>query len=556
MSVGRVGYTALVLSTLHRYGLAAIRLLTAALALAGLWGLVRMNRAQTQPVGVDDAAAPQGVWADVLVEAALQPAFWVAAVVAIGATIAVRQLETSVILPSSHNPTHRVKLGVKPGAKGDGESQERPVKQFVKRDLGEAPQALDGVSDAVRTQRNRSRRKLRMEAFLRGEADVRAFTDEMLAAAVEDGASDVHVEPGIPHGLVRFRVRGELREVAKVPQAHQKDLARRLKVMANLVVYQEMAQDGRMTLDTEWGAVDVRVSVVPTGSGEKVVMRLAGDAELLDLGKLGLVPDDMRRVQSLLREPQGLVIATGPTGSGKTTTLYSALAHLKKARPGASLASIEDPIEVEIPFVSQTQVDRARGLDFAGALRSVLRQDPDVLMVGEIRDGETAKIAVQAGLSGHLVLTTLHAESTVGVFPRLVDLGVEPFLAASSTLAALSQRLAPKLCEECRRPVRPSIEQLAILRRAGLVAEGKTFYDADGCPACDYEGRRGRTAVFEILVLGPDLKRQIAAKVPTHELMSAARDLGLVTLLASALSAASRGDVALSDALAFASEVA
>lgn len=540
------------LSTLHRYGLAAVRLLTAALALGGLWGLVRMNRGQTQSVGVGEGATPQGVWADVLIDAALQPAFWVVAGVAVAATIAVRRLETSVVLPSSHSPTHRVKLG----AGRDGKAAERDVKQSVKRDLGEAPRALDGVSDAVRTQRRRSRRKLRMEAFLRGEADVRAFTDEMLAAAVEDGASDVHVEPGTPEGLVRFRVRGELREVAKVPHAQQKDLARRLKVMANLVVYQETAQDGRMTLDTEWGAVDVRVSVVPTGNGEKVVMRLAGDAELLDLAVLGFVPDDLRRVQSLLREPQGLVIATGPTGSGKTTTLYSALAHLKKARPGASLASIEDPIEVEIPFLSQTQVDRARGLDFAGALRSVLRQDPDVLMVGEIRDGETAKIAVQAGLSGHLVLTTLHAESTVGVFPRLVDLGVEPFLAASSTLAAISQRLTPKLCPECRRPVRPTIEQLAILRRAGLVAEGKTFYDADGCPACDYAGRRGRTAVFEILVLGPDLKRQIAAKVPTHELMSAARDLGLVTLLASALSAAARGDVALPDALSFASEVA
>lgn len=511
-----------------------------------------MSREQTQPVGVEGISSPQGMWTQPIVDAAVQPAFWIPAGMAILTAIAVRRLETTIVLPSSHQPTHRLKVG----SRSDDGSRGTSVKQSVKRALGEAPSSPHGVSDAVRTQRRRSRRRLRMEAFLRGaDADVRAFTDEMLAAAIEDGASDVHVEPGSPDGLVRFRVRGELRDASKVPQAHQRDLIRRLKVMANLVVYRETAQDGRMSLDTEWGTVDVRVSIVPTGHGEKVVLRMAGDAELLDLPALGLSREDLQCMHTLLREPQGLLIATGPTGSGKTTTLYSALAHLKTSRPGASLASIEDPIEVEIPFVAQTQVDRARGLDFAGALRSVLRQDPDVLMVGEIRDPETAKIAVQAGLSGHLVLTTLHAESTVGIFPRLVDLGVEPFLAASSTLAGVSQRLVPRLCGECRRPVRPTAEQLTILRRRGVVAEGKTFYDAEGCPACDYSGRRGRTAVFEILVLGPDLKRMIAAKVPTHELMGAARDIGLVTLLASAVAAASRGDVALSDALTLASEV-
>jgi general secretion pathway protein E len=417
------------------------------------------------------------------------------------------------------------------------------------------PVVLHGVSDGVKKQRRRSERRLRMEAFLRGEADVRAFASEMLAAAIEDGASDIHIEPGTPAGLVRFRVRGELREAAMVPQAHHKDLARRLKVMANLVVYQDtVPQDGRMTLTTEWGTVDVRVSVVPTGIGEKFVLRLAGDGELLDLASLGLTDADSQRLRDLLREPQGLVIATGPTGSGKTTTLYSSLRHLKATRPGASLASIEDPIEVELPFVAQTQVDRGRGLDFAGALRSVLRQDPDVLMVGEIRDGETARIAVQAGLTGHLVLSTLHAESAVGIFARLIDLGVEPFLAASSTLAGISQRLVPKLCLDCRRPSRPSPEQVAALQRAGIAAGELEFHDAEGCPACDYAGRVGRTAVFEILVLSPDLKRRIAAKVPTHELMAAARAAGLSTLLDAAVQAAARGDVALADALAVASQ--
>lgn len=563
---------------MYRFFLRLIHVLTALAALAGVWGLWRMGRGPTPPVEGSQGGAPQilGVlarlgaesWIDWVATSLLHPVVWGSLLVAWIAAVVARRLEPGWVEPTDGRRVHRVGSVDRGAGNGDGSGTGRTPAAGDPaggRETSPMQSPLQSprhasVTDAARRRRRRGERRLRMEAFLRGDADVRAFADEMLAAAIEEGASDVHVEPGTPYGRVRFRVRGELRDVAKVPAAHHRDLMRRLKVMSRLVPYEEDPQDGRLSVEAGEGKaarrVDVRVSVVPTGEGQKAVLRLAGDASLRDLERLGLGERDRERLVSLLAEPQGLVLVTGPTGSGKTTTLYSALGEIHRGRPGASLVSIEEPIEVEIPFVAQTQVDRARDLGFAAALRTVLRQDPDVMMVGEIRDPETAKIAVQAGLSGHLVLSTLHAGSAVGIFPRLIDLGVEPFLAASSTLAAISQRLLPRLCESCRRPRSPTGREEKRLRAAGLSAavEDKTFYVAEGCAACDYRGIEGRIAVFEILRLGSALRKKIAAKAPTPELQRAAREAGLVPLEAAALEAAARGDVSLGAALSVITE--
>jgi general secretion pathway protein E len=271
---------------------------------------------------------------------------------------------------------------------------------------------------------------------------------------------------------------------------------------------------------------------MPTHHGEKVVLRLARPAsELLELERLRMPEEVRRRFEGLLAEPQGMIVLTGPTGSGKTTTLYSALGHVHESRGEvASLATIEDPVEIDLPFLDQTAVDRAAGLDFRDALRAVLRQDPNVLMVGEVRDAETAGAAVQAALSGHLILTTLHAGSAAGVFPRLIDLGVEPFLAASSVLAAASQRLARRLCPACRHPAPATRAQAAELTARRIDATGLTFQVAEGCSRCGGSGNAGRVPIFELLPATPELRREITAGANTDRLEELAAGRGMVPL--------------------------
>ncbi|MEM8930871.1 MAG: ATPase, T2SS/T4P/T4SS family, partial [Acidobacteriota bacterium] len=329
---------------------------------------------------------------------------------------------------------------------------------------------------------------------------------------------------------------------------------RRIKILADLVPYvTDRPQDGRLSFlarDPDGGRheIAVRVAVVPSSRGEKITLRLAGDARARSLDSLGWSIDDRQRFEKLLSQPQGMIVLTGPTGCGKTTTLYSALGHLHASPAGRALASIEDPVEVDLPFVQQTAVDRTRGLGFAEALRAILRQDPDVLMVGEIRDPETARIAVQAALSGHLLLTTLHADSALGVFPRLIDLDVEPFLVGSATLACVAQRLLPRLCSHCRHPGRVAPE---LRRRATALGlpDDTTFHTAEGCRACENSGFDGRVGVFEILHLDSALRRRIAARESVDSLRAAAHEAGHRSLADAALDAARRGDVTLRDAL-------
>ena len=395
----------------------------------------------------------------------------------------------------------------------------------------------------------------RLRRRLRGSVDVPAFVDDLLDAAIDTEASDVHVKPTDVESRVAWRVSGELADVVTAPREHHDLIVRRLKILAQLVTYQtDMPQDGRFKLESDRGAVDVRMSTLPTRHGEKVVLRLSRAGHgLIALDRLGMPERLFESCHQLLAKRQGLIVLTGPTGCGKTTSLYASLAHIHDQRGATtSIATLEDPIEIDLPFLSQTQVDRTTGLTFAASLRAVLRQDPNVLMVGEIRDAETAHIAVEAGLTGHLILTTLHAESTAGVFNRLIELGVEPFLASSSVLAALSQRLARRLCPECRQPASRDSSTIERLVRHGFTrtaAASFSFYTAPGCDACDRSGVAGRVAIFELLRLTPSVRELIASKVATHKIEEAALREGMTPLLKAAVLEAVDGSISLDEAL-------
>jgi general secretion pathway protein E len=406
-------------------------------------------------------------------------------------------------------------------------------------------------------ERDEAVQRLRIEAFARGNPDPSGLVDELLAAAWRAGASDIHLLPLADGTRVSFRVRGALREVAELGGGVHGDMVRRIKTLAGLKPYQQhQPQDGRMRLELREGPRDVRVSVLPTQHGENVVLRLGGAAGQRPLDELGLLEPERRRLGELLAQPQGLIVLCGPTGSGKTTSLYSALAHLQAQRGGkASFATIEDPIELELPFAAQTQVDHGRGLSFAAALRSVLRQDPNILLIGEIRDTESAGIAVQAGLAGHLILTSLHADSALSVMPRLIDLGVERFLVASSVIGVVAQRQVDRLCPRCRRPAPPSREQMARLRALDLLATPPPpFYTADGCVACDGRGSDGRRALLEVLTVGPELRQQIVVQASPDRLRALARKSGWRSLVEIGVDLAVQGEIALDAALGLSAE--
>ncbi len=427
------------------------------------------------------------------------------------------------------------------------------------RAAGEPPAAVGppaaGLLEPAATARDDGVVGPRLRRRLRGQVDVPAFVADLLGAAAAAGASDVHVKPTDVESRIAWRVGGELADVVAAPKQHHELIVRRLKILAQLVTYQtDTPQDGHFKLESGAGPVDVRMSVLPTRHGEKVVLRLSRAGHgLIALDRLGMPESLFGGWRRLLANRQGLIVLTGPTGCGKTTTLYASLAQIHEDRGATtSIATLEDPVEIDLPYLSQTQVDPATGLTFAASLRAVLRQDPNVLMVGEIRDSETAHIAVEAGLTGHLILTTLHAESTAGVFNRLIEMDVEPFLASSAVLAALSQRLARRLCPECRRPATQDEATVKRLIGAGVThtaAQSLSFYAAPGCDACDHSGVAGRTAIYELLPLTPALRDLIASRVATHRIEEAAVGEGMTPLWKAALLEAVDGNISLDEAL-------
>jgi general secretion pathway protein E len=371
--------------------------------------------------------------------------------------------------------------------------------------------------------------------------DIVAIVDSLLRAAIKVGASDLHFQPLDTGTLVSFRIAGVLDELLTMPPALHAPLVMRVKVMGRLVTYVTgKPQDGHVTFAGPNGPVDVRVSLLPTNHGEKVVLRVPrAGVTIAGLDALGFTPALLARFLPLLAKPQGLIFIAGPTGAGKTTTIYAALAHIKKVRGETThISTIEDPVEFDLPFLSQTQVRPETGLTFAHGLRSMLRQDPNVMMVGEIRDAETAGIAIQAGLSGHLILTTVHADSAAGVFARLLEIGVEPYALASASVAALSQRLVRALCPHCRKRTAPSPPQLERLKKLG--ASLSTVYEPVGCARCGNRGYLGRTALYELLEVTPEVRERINKRVPTADIVSGAKS-AMATLVQDAVAKVESG---------------
>ena len=342
----------------------------------------------------------------------------------------------------------------------------------------------------------------------RAQAPVVRMINALLLQALRERASDLHFEPYDTRAVVRFRVDGMLRDVIEPPRALHGALVSRLKIMASLdIAEKRLPQDGRIALKLGGRQVDVRVSTLPTGAGERVVLRLLDQQSArLDLTMLGMSDMTLAGIDRVIREPHGILLVTGPTGSGKTTTLYAALSRLP--RGSANMMTVEDPIEYALDGVAQTQVNPRIDLTFARALRAILRQDPDVIMIGEIRDLETAQIAVQASLTGHLVLATLHTNDAASAITRLADMGVEPYLLASSLLGVLAQRLVRTLCPTCRVRASPDAGESRLLAALGLDGD-HPVWSAPGCDACNQTGFAGRTGIYEFLPIDDALRRLI-----------------------------------------------
>jgi len=363
------------------------------------------------------------------------------------------------------------------------------------------------------------------------EAPIIRLVNSLLFQAVKDRASDIHIEPFERSLAVRFRIDGILYDVISPPKRFQPVIISRVKIMAGLnIAEKRLPQDGRLRTKIAGRDIDVRVSVVPTAFGERVVMRLLDrSSTVLGLEELGLTGRNLALVTRLVRQNHGIILVTGPTGSGKTTTLYAALSTINSTE--RNIITIEDPIEYQLEGVGQIQVNPKIDLTFANGLRSILRQDPDVIMVGEIRDGETAEIAIQAALTGHLVFSTLHTNDAASAVTRLVEMGTEPFLVSSSVIAVMAQRLVRRVCEACRRTVHPDAATLAEIGLGPSAVVGRTLYGGGaGCDACKQTGYRGRTGIHELLVVDDDVRALIMKNADAAAIRRAATAAGMPTL--------------------------
>jgi general secretion pathway protein E len=360
------------------------------------------------------------------------------------------------------------------------------------------------------------------------EAPIIRLVNSLLSQAVKDGASDIHVEPYERELLVRFRVDGILYEIIRPPKRFQNSIISRVKIMGGLnIAEKRLPQDGRIRLKVAGRDFDIRVSSVPTTYGERIVMRLLDRSSAMrDLADIGFSPYNLKKIDHLIRSAHGIILVTGPTGSGKTSTLYACLAKIN--RPDLNILTIEDPVEYQLKGVGQVQVNPKINLTFASGLRSFLRQDPDVIMVGEIRDRETAEIAIQASLTGHLVFSTIHTNDAPGAVTRLVDMQVEPFLVASSLLAVLAQRLVRTICPNCKESYQANEEEL---NEIGLsLKDVKTLYRGKGCEFCQHTGYRGRLGIFELMVLNDEIRACIMNNSDASTIKSRAREFGMKTL--------------------------
>ncbi len=381
------------------------------------------------------------------------------------------------------------------------------------------------------------------------DTSVIRLVEAILNRAIADRASDLHIEPMEGKTRIRERIDGVLRETSEIPSEMHDAIVARIKIMSNLdIAEKRVPQDGRIAYRIGRQDYDLRVSTYPSTLGEKVVLRiLEKSTERFNLQKLGLAPDTLQRLTRLVERPYGMLIVCGPTGSGKTTTLYAGLNHLNT--PERNIITIEDPVEYHLPGITQANVNTRAGLTFARGLRAILRQDPDVVLVGEIRDRETAIIAVEAALTGHMVFSTLHANEAAGAPGRLTEMGVEPFLLASALVGVLSQRLVRLLCRECREPTEPDPELLERLRLTPQMVEGATLYRSRGCHRCNFTGYRGRRAIVELMEVNDTIRHHITHHQPTSVIRETAIQNGMVPLYQDALRLVLAGETCLEEVL-------
>jgi general secretion pathway protein E len=381
--------------------------------------------------------------------------------------------------------------------------------------------------------------------------------NSLLFRAAKERASDIHIEPMERELLVRFRIDGVLQEIIKPPKRYQNSIVSRVKVMGQLnIAEKRLPQDGRIRIKLAGRDIDIRLSTIPCTFGERIVMRLLDkNTTILDLQDIGMGPDTMRGMDQVIRRSHGIILVTGPTGSGKTTTLYAALSRINT--PDLNILTVEDPVEYQIRGISQMAINPKIGLTFAAGLRSFLRQDPDVIMVGEIRDRETAEIAIQASLTGHLVFSTVHTNDAASAITRLVDMGVEPFLVASSLMAMMAQRLVRRVCQHCREAYHPTAEEL---KEVGLTPEdvaragNPTIYRAKGCEACGGSGYRGRTGIYELLMVDDDIRQLTLKNVDSSSIKRSGVQKGMRTLLDDGARKVLAGETTLAEVLSVTQE--
>ena len=389
------------------------------------------------------------------------------------------------------------------GRKNSSESVMEDIKDFV--DMESAAADLEDTGDLLDSE---------------DDAPIIRLLNAILAESLKENASDIHIEPYEKESLVRFRLDGVLSTVLSPSAQITPLLISRIKVMSKLdIAEKRLPQDGRMSVKLGGRSIDLRISTMPSSHGERVVMRLLDkDAGKLQVDDLGMPSVTSAQLDDLIRRPHGIILVTGPTGSGKTTTLYAALQQMD--RQGRNIMTVEDPVEYDLPGISQTQINLRAGMTFARGLKAILRQDPDVILIGEIRDGETAEIATQSSLTGHLVLSTLHTNTAAGAITRLQDLGVDSFLLASTIRGILSQRLLRKLCHHCRQPVEPNEFNRDLLK----VEVGHKIYEAAGCEKCNSTGYAGRQALFELVSVDAQLQTLIHENAGEIELESKIRE--------------------------------
>ncbi len=377
------------------------------------------------------------------------------------------------------------------------------------------------------------------------EGPVVRFVNELILQAVKEKASDIHIEPEVKYTRTRFRIDGEMSEVSVLPKGLELPVISRIKVMAKLdIAKNRVPQDGRFELSLPNEEIGIRVSTFPTINGENLVMRVLNkNAVSMGMNALGAEPDDLQKILDLLKRPYGFILITGPTGSGKTTTLYAMINEINSITK--NIITIEDPVEYQLEMIRQSQVNPKAGLTFASGLRAILRQDPDVIMVGEIRDRETTEIAIQAAMTGHLVLATFHTNDAPGALTRMVEMGVEPFLLASTVTGVIAQRLVRTLCKKCKQPYDPPPELLK--RLFGRVPSNGSFFKAKGCESCRMGGFKGRRAIFEVLMIDDEIRECLVTQPHSGRIREIAASKGMTNLRESGLMKAVSGETSIEE---------